>query len=384
MWLAYAFALSLLLTNQHAYIVLRSLHIFSIVGGAFCVWLLYQDKKIRLGNIFTSWLFLILFLAPVYYTQYLLASLGYDDVVKHAYKVGVFQFPRLHGFSFEPLFLANWLLPPLFYALHRSRERLFIYLATIVSSLLFLTLARSAIHGLLVGCALYIIYSGINRHGILKIARPLLFGLLISFYFIGLSSSINYSSPSEGIGRYLDHLTLGVFNLEDANNVSYRDVEVTQDDGTIVTESYIDGSQLDTKGVVEGSTIGRLQAIKEGLTLFRDNPVTGVGLLRSGEEANKTKPEVFKGTKFVTNSLPVDILAETGLIGVSLLAAFLVSARRLLFRPRNLVFVILVALAVQSLFFSSLVMLPFWIMIALSLARNDKELGLGKNSNRRT
>ena len=364
-WLAFGVGWALAQTSSVKEIAFKGLYVFSIVLAAHIVAVMAREGKVSVEAILRGWVFIALLLVPIFLVQYALVSLGFDTFSKRAYQVGIFDFPRLHGFSFEPLFLANWLLAPTAYAFVKMRDNPII--PYLFSLLIFLALARGALIALTIALVGYVFTS---RQGILYIRllfRPMVYALITTVAIVGVVSQINGSTPLQGAFRYMDHLTLGVFNSGGANNVSFTEVEAGGE-----TREIINTKEIDREGVVEASTVGRLDAIEVSLDMFEGNEAAGVGLFRLGEETMEELPEIYTDDSFVTNAQPVDVLVETGLIGVAILLVFAgLTLRRIL--QRNVLTVALVALTIQYFFFTNLFLLPFWLVLALLVVNDSKE-----------
>ena len=367
-WLAYGAILGAVMSDEPEVIIVKSLYLGSVMLGAQVVALMHRENVIDFENILKGWVGVAMLMVPLYIAQYVLAALGVDWVSKRAYRVGVFEFPRLHGFSFEPLFLANWLLVPTLYSL--TKPKLQRKVAFVLSFVLLLTLARGAVIALVLALLLYALLRKVRLEGLRNIFRPLTSALVLILLVTGLSAQFNGSTFLQGSFRYMDHLTLGLFNSGGASNVGY--LEVGPDGREIINTR-----EIDRQGVVEASTVSRVDAIKLGFEIYEEQPITGVGMFRLGEEANALYPEVYQDESLVTNAQPVDTLVETGLIGTGLLALVFMTSLKVIFRKSILV-VMLAALVVQMLFFTNLFLLPFWLVLASVLAtKPPKGLRIG-------
>ncbi len=369
-WIVYGVGLGMLNSDSPQTIAVKGLYLLSIVAGTHVIATFYADKKISVGRIIKGWVIASVILAPLFILQYLLVALGVEDLSKRAYQVGIFEFPRLHGFSFEPLFLANWLLVPTIYAITMIRSNRSV--ATVLSLLIFLTLARGAIIALVVALIAYALVTRLGLKRLRYLFRPVVHGLSIALVLVAISSQINGTTALQGAFRYMDHLTLGVFNSSGAENISLVEVETSEG-----TKTIIDTKEIDKTGAVEASTVSRVEAVELGIEMFEDEPLTGVGMFRFGEAANEKYPEVYKDTDVVANAQPVDILAETGIVGIALLAALVVFARRQLL-ALSIPVLLLVALVIQYAFFTNLFLIPFWFILGVVLTgRVTKELRFG-------
>lgn len=84
---------------------------------------------------------------------------------------------------------------------------------------------------------------------------------------------------------------------------------------------------------------GRFNLIKDTLNIIRDFPLWGTGLGTLGEIFQKYKSQQVGGTFSFTHNEPLQLMAETGLVGFSLIIAFLFgyfkNIMHLLFRRHN-------------------------------------------------
>lgn len=86
-----------------------------------------------------------------------------------------------------------------------------------------------------------------------------------------------------------------------------------------------------------GSRIKRITFVIAGLRMFADHPLLGVGISQFGYFYNFYQPLGLPGmaetVKLIPNNIYVELLAELGIIGFGLFAAFLVAVYRKLRRP---------------------------------------------------
>ncbi len=369
-WIGYGAAIGLMGSDSPATILVKTLYLLSTVVGAHVVAAMYVDKVVSAERIIKAWVVMTVLMAPIFLIQYILVSLGVDDVSKRAYQVGIFEFPRLHGFSFEPLFLANWLLVPAIFAITKMRANR--AAATILALLIFLTLARGAIIALFIALVIYALATRLGIKQLRFLFRPVFHALIITLIMVGFAAHYNGSTVLQGAFRYMDHLTLGVFNSGGADNVSTISVETSEG-----TRTVINTREIDREGAVEASAESRVEAMKLGIEMFEDNPITGTGLFRFGEAVVEKYPEIYDDTGIVANSQPIDILAETGLIGAAIIAAFMVASRKQLL-AFSIPVILLLALSIQFLFFTGLYLLPFWFILGVVLTgKVTKDLRFG-------
>lgn len=375
LWFVYGSTLTLILTSTPEINILRIGYLLTVMLASYCVYFLIKTKKANPQIILTGWVALAILITPILLTQFLIASIYQDTFIRDIYGVGTFQFPRIHGFSFEPLFLANWLIAPLlylYYSIWKSPStKNFIY-TVMVSSVFFLTLSRGAFIAL---AATLIILALLNLKEVRSLIYPstsVLVGLLISLFFVGAASSINNSSFQNGVGRFLDHSTLGIFNSEGAGNV--KPDKVTSTNGE-TKETFVNIQGIDNKGVVEGSTEGRIESNKSALNIFTDNfsnAIFGIGLFRFGEVANSNEPEIFSSSKQLTNNQWLDIFVETGILGAALIIYFIHVNKAQIFKSHQLYKLLILCLSIQFLTFSGYFLMPFWVCLGILLGSNNR------------
>ena len=374
-WFVYGGVLMLLLTNNIPLNLLRFGYLASMLLAMLSVAVMIRHKVVRFTRLMEGWVYLALFIAPVILIQYLVASFTDATIIRDSYDVGVFAFPRAHGFSFEPLFFANWLLPPIIYMLYTSQQqpRRHKWATLILGVLLFLSVSRGAFFALSVAIAIMIVRQQLNIGATLQRYLPLAGGFVIALLLIGTVASANNSSFLNGIGRYLDHATLGLFNSEGASNVENLKQEAAQE----TAETGIATPTIDTVGVVEDSTKGRLSASQTAIDIYMRDPLTiatGIGLFRFGEEAHALDPDSFPTTKEFTNNQLLDVIVETGLIGFGLLVMFVATSYGVMRNAPLVSVYIIAALCIQFISFSGYFLAPFWIVLGCIIGSQQNRI----------
>lgn len=370
-WLAYGSLLALFNTSQPVLILLKIGYLTSVMGGMIGVMYLVRSRQLRLKKILDGWVVLACCIALVTIGQFALVSFGVHSVIRPMYDIGVFQFPRVHGFAFEPLFLANWLLVPLLYSVDRVRSTFsprFMALTTLMATVFFLTLSRGAFIGLALGLSVLLLA---NYRTFIKTAYrfgvALLPGFVAALLLVGGSAALQGSSARKSMVRYLDHTTLGFFNTEGAQNAE----KIKQANQATPSKDTKPAVVLDTEGVVEDSTKGRVSAVRTGIDIYTRDATTvifGIGLFRYGEEAHALDPSHYPTTKEFTNNQVLDIVMDTGLVGIVLLTAFAYANRSSFRRTGTFWKASLTGLAAQFTTFSGYFLLPFWLVVACIIA----------------
>ncbi len=222
--------------------------------------------------------------------QFIGDSLGLSPEItglREQYTKTVLGFPRAQGTAFEPLYFANYLLIPLgivfsLFLSHTSKikSHWLVGCLIILGLALVLTISRGGYLGL---AALFLTISLYYLKNIFTPKRILLLALVLivvwfSFTrFLGLSDALNLES----------------FRLHTLN-VFYG-----------------------------GSFVERVETLESALSAFRDHPFLGVGVGGFGPYVS-IQPYFFPidGWKIVNNEF-VEILAETGILGLITFLVFL-------------------------------------------------------------
>lgn len=365
---------SILQTSRPLYILFQSGYF--TLALLFCsgLYATIRQKIIRIEWLISVWVWLATIIATLSIGQFLIEAFTPLQVLREAYGTGVFSFPRVHGFAQEPLYFANWLLVPIIWLVYQRKNTL---ISSVLLLSLFLTLARGAFVAVGIVVVLLLVLKRNKKDALsLKAIVPLFTIPLVStLILVGLSTIHNSNDRfQDGVGRYLDHASLGLFNYEGASNVQPLPSipsESSTRTKTKQTYSYANVEGTDTKGVVEASTLGRLEAIEVGIDIFNDslkNMLVGIGLYRFGEEASAKKPGTYNND-LISNNQFVQLLVETGIFGFTLFLAFCLYILFLIQDSKGAPFIwAFVALLIQYIFFSSYTLFPFWIVVAILTA----------------
>ena len=230
---------------------------------------------------------------------------------------------------------------------------------------LFLTFSRGAIYafvvGLLVMCGWMVVEAGKERKNVLKRIGVvwgvviLSFGLALNVQGLMAELSPTDDTYKSGVAKVLNHLSLGVINIDDDSSVESVENPVENDGEKVVENSGAEKAAFD--GYVEESTDTRLRLAGAGLKIWSSDFATavfGVGLGGAGEAlyVNNLSP----APKEIVQNQYVSILLETGLVGVSLLIVTIVLAVKLILKQksRTLILCLMIAYVVSLCFFSGL------------------------------
>lgn len=277
-------------------------------------------------------------------------------LIREGYGREVFGFPRIHAFSLEPLYFANFLLIPIGIGLAlylKGEQRIFsgplrrsFGFVLLASLLAFgLTASRGGFAGLAALLATLFILLPFT------VARPINFirwfpiSLLL---LLGFSLILIFAGP-RAIDRFLAHVTL-------------REAAQTE------------------------STVARLRATKDALSLWRDRPLFGIGPGAFGPALAGYSPEPPAGGWPIVNNEYVELLAETGIVGLAAFALFLLpllgrsflaifKTKDSFLRTTNIgLLASLVGVLVQYTFFSTLYILHIWFLFGLTIAAQNLAL----------
>ena len=267
---------------------------------------------------------------------------GLDPGYTHA----VFGFPRVHAFSKEPLYFANYLFIPLgiFTGLILNRVNFgapkgfgVLYIAMILT--FFLTLSRGAF----VGAAMFLIVLSIlaaRRIFTTKILLATFWGIAITLgLFVGIFSQAGENS----LERFVSHATIS----------DYR-----------VTRSG-------------ESVFGRLKAYGQAVEGWQTSPVIGIGPGNFGAYVEGYPDESPATGWDIVNNQYLELLAEGGLVSLGAFLLFIIvmfarALRAYRFETDSLRRGLLVgliaasaAVLVQLNFFSTLYIIHIWVLFGL-------------------
>lgn len=377
LWVVLGSVVALLNTTRIALVGFQLLYLIAALCFVIGLYCQVRAKQIRVDWLLDTWLALAVGVSILAVLQFVLGAFTNLDVLFSAYQVGVFEFPRIHLFMQEPQYLANWLLVPLFISIVKTKSLLIPFVLFLA---LFLTLARGAFVSLaLLLPLMYIVYF-YHKKPAKQLVLSFISAALCTLVLVGVATTQNSNmSFMSGVGRYLDHATLGIFNAAGAQNIEATVINAeplqvqtkSQTSKPLPKETFVVVEGIDTEGVVEASTLGRLEAIRVGIDIFNDSPqhiLIGTGLYRFGEEAKEKDPQIYS-EKLITNNQYVQVLVETGLLGFilyfgSVMYLFVLSVKK----RYTILSWALIALLMQYMFFSTYTLFPFWILFVLIIA----------------
>ena len=265
-----------------------------------------------------------------------------------------FGFPHPNGFAIEPQFMGNLLILPALLMLNsllqnkteKSQTILKIASTCFTIAMLFFTFSRGAIYAFILASALLIFLNRKNQKAILRGTAVVLFSFLISLNLQGLFALGNKTSDTyfDGISRSISQLTLGKVELKSDNpNGAGEEYE----------EPSVDKTMFD--GYIAESTDRRVQLSNYAIDIWNDdfkNLSIGVGVGGAGEAMLEKFPDQGTAKEIVQNQY-LEILLETGLIGVFLLAVSICALIKSL-KFEKLTVCLVFAYAITLFFFSGL------------------------------
>ncbi len=258
----------------------------------------------------------------------------------------IMGFPRVHAFSYEPLYLANYLFIPLgvftglfFEKVDFIKRHYLIATIALIILIMILTVSRGAYLGLIAFGLVFAFFEAKKVFSIKYIITAIAI-LFIAFY--GSISFMKYATPI-AYDRFVSHATL---------------------------EDYGKGE----------STESRMKAWQDAFDAYSEKPYTGVGLGNFGPWlAGYPNPETVENWKIVNNEY-MEILAETGIFGfISFIIFLLIIIIRSFIAyfkvkdPLLRAFLVgllasTIAVLVQYNFFSTLYIVHIWVLFGLLVA----------------
>jgi glycosyltransferase involved in cell wall biosynthesis/O-antigen ligase len=219
-----------------------------------------------------------------------------------------FGFAHPNGFAIEPQFMGSLLIAPLLISLNsllenkNKKSQISLAIASVLlASTLFFTFSRGAIYAYL--SAVVILMIGLkNLKKALKIIGVTVVSFLIS---LGLQVVLSMTTPVETVDTVVSQLSLGKVNL-DVKNEEFD-------------EPAIDSTAPKFDGYIAESTNRRLELATYAVKINvknQSNLLFGTGLGSSGTEMYNAFPEAQGHKKEIVQNQYLEILLETGLLGL--------------------------------------------------------------------
>ena len=268
-------------------------------------------------------------------------------LLKEGYTSKVFGFPRIQAFSMEPLYLANYLLIPLSIGLalfvNRQNEPIkrswLVILLVLLMVNFILTVSRGGYLGL-VGTCLVLFFFFLRR--LLTWKNILIAAVAAAVIIYGVAFALA-RSQYRATNEFLGHIQF--------------------------------------KDITEGESIeGRLVTFKNALRAYGQSPWLGIGVGNYGPWAKNYPPVAPKTGWDIVNNQYIELLAETGLVG---LVAFIIMLIVLIVRSlvalryttdiflKSVLIGLLAALIgilIQYNFMSTLYIIHIWVLIGMLIA----------------
>ncbi len=273
------------------------------------------------------------------------------------YQSFIFGVARPTGFALEPQFFGSLLLAPFGYGAWRllankaSRYEILGFVA--IATMLILTISRGAV--IAAGVTFLLVAAIVSKPKIWRgLALLVISGIVAASIQFG-AGELNTHSRINGfqtVQASFSQLTFGVFDAPPAR-----------------AATRVSQRQL---GYVESSTTSRLTMADASLRLWSHSPQTalfGVGIGGYGAALHAHYPQGFSvGT--IANDYYLEMLAETGLIGLGLFLFFVGALLlRLLQTHQHIFATLLVGYLTQWWFFSGNAnVVHVWVLVGVSLA----------------
>ncbi len=268
--------------------------------------------------------------------------------LRSQYTQAVFGFPRIQSTALEPLYFGDYLLIPasilaVFYT-NKTLSKLYSLLLLVIMTIIWMTVSRGASAALIIILTLTII-SGIQQKHYKNVIR-LAVGVVLS---IGLAVGLIFVGSHSASKK-----TIATTNA--VSNFSHQ------------------ATNLSSGESAEGRGITRNLA----LDAWKSNKLLGVGPGNFGFFAHLHLPSRFGDNAGIVNNEPLEILAETGIIGVIFFALFAIFlARMVILSFRKAISdewlwtlglsLALIGIAIQYQTFSTLYITHIWVTIGLLL-----------------
>lgn len=297
----------------------------------------------------------------------------------------MFGFPHPNGFAIEPQFMGNLLLAPtilvawLLVKKQSSKKMLLCFF--VITATLFLTFSRGAIYafgvGMLFMMGFLVLGTRVRKERVLVGKRlGLVWGtVVLSFLFtLNMQGVMAQVSPTNdtymtGVGKVLNHLSLGVIDLPVEKPVENFEKNKGGEDDLKRVESNAQDAVFD--GYVAESTDVRLKLSSIAIEAWSKDMKTiifGVGLGGAGQALYNAG--LSPSPKEIVQNQYVSLLLETGLVGVSLFVLTVVLVIMVVWKKAQISLMLLsliVAYGVSLCFFAGLpnALQIYLILIAL-------------------
>ena len=233
----------------------------------------------------------------------------------------------------------------------------------IISSTLFLTFSRGAIYAFIVAMIVMTIWWVVRtkKWKALSVWVVIVSSFVFTLNIQGLMAEVSPTRDTytTGVAKVLNHLSLGVIDINVAENEEITGAEVVENsvENFVDNQETLEGEEAAFAGYVAESTDTRLRLSGAAFSVWHQDFATalfGVGLGGAGQAlyVNGLSP----APKEIVQNQYVSLLLETGLMGVALLVLTLVMIVRLFWKSswRMVLICLPVAYWITLLFFSGL------------------------------
>lgn len=350
----YFYLIAVLLSFTKALDFTRSILVFAFTAFVIIVYFLVinfvaQKKHLEKVEKALFWSTLVVCFFGIY--QFIADSFGaplYLTGVKPIYTYLIFGFPRIQSVALEPLYFANFLLIPfaLFTVLALKKE------------------AFSKRYFLIIFLALFSIVLTLSRGG---------FAAILAILLVLFVSLFKDWRTKKGLYVFLTMVLAIILAVSSISISTY----ITNKSARFGVEQLSKQSVNISSGE---SVEGRAKTRSHALNLFLANPALGVGIGNFGPSIAGYPQSAPEGGWLVVNNEPLEILAETGILGFLSIIFFL----GILFfrgfydfyRSKDshikiwliALLAILLAFAIQYQTFSTLYITHIWVAIGLLAA----------------
>jgi O-antigen ligase len=303
-----------------------------------------EDIRLFINSIYIVTVLVIIFAFFQFYADLLGVSVNITRLISNYTSKGTYPFPRVHSFAHEPLYLANYLLIALGLVcgdlvINKEKSKWWIKALFILTVLLIiLTVARGAIIGLIFGIFVFLVLTWDFK----------LFKQILIYSIVSIIISLSVLSSASLIKKDT------VINSFGNHAINTKDESVTN----------------------------RTSTWKYAIKAIIAKPLTGVGGANSQYFIGESNPVDLKNNStglykiIVFNNSFITFLAEYGIIGITSLMPlcylFIIIGRDLiLLRPKSYavgLFAFTVAVIIQAMTFEIILLLRFWMLLALLIA----------------
>jgi putative inorganic carbon (hco3(-)) transporter len=221
--------------------------------------------------------------------------------LREQYTSKVFGFPRIQSTGLEPLYYDNFLLIPIglimAYLVLRRRNWALWGSLVIMATIICMNVSRGALAAMIGMAVVAVVLAAWYRRwtAVGAIGLAMITAVIMATGLISLGSEIA-KQQSEKQQKAVQNFTKQVTNVNKGESARFR-------------------------------TISRDMAIQQ----WQEHPFLGVGPGNYGREAHLANPKKFADEKAIVNNEPLEILAETGLLGFLAFVVFVLSLLRLWF-----------------------------------------------------